>query len=518
MKTLQEVVAEFPQEIQDRFDFSEAKYTGALAPITGIKCSKHGVFRQYAAQFRKNGATCPQCGAEQRAVSLRETPEAFVARARAVHGDKYDYADAGFVKYNATVQIRCRVHGVFSITANRHVYRKQGCGQCEVENRRERIVQYRHLSAASKVANTAVDFFDRCREAHAGAYTYPEQEYCGAKEKIRVVCPTHGEFTQAAWAHLSGKGCMQCGASDPQWERDVAQVLLGLGHTVVRSAPVLEGKHIDLYLPERRFGVELHGLHWHTEKKRGKQYHREKWELAEKAGIRLVQVFEDEWLQKSEIVKARLHAFLGVGPRHDARKMTVRVLDTAVARAFLERTHIQGGGVASMYYGLCDGDTVVACASFGKSRSGAMTGAQEEGVWEVVRYASVGRVRGGFGRLLAWFLEDAQPRRVISYCDLRYGDGKLYQATGFTLHSITEPDYWWVPAGKQLRIPRYNTQKHKLAKHPVLGKFYAKNKSENQVCAEAGWEKIYGVGSQKWVLDLSSEECYKPSNPEFPVR
>ena len=87
-----------------------------------------------------------------------------------------------------------------------------------------------------------------------------------------------------------------------------------------------------------------------------------------------------------------------------------------------------------------------------------------------------------------------------SYCDLRYGTGTLYEKSGFTLHSITEPDYWWVPKGKIERIPRYTVQKHKMAHvdHP-LNEYYAPHKSENQICGEAGWEKVHGVGNQKWV-------------------
>jgi group I intron endonuclease len=65
------VKAKFPPEVLAKYDFSEAIYTGALVRIEGCKCPAHGVFSQYAAQFRK-GRGCPQCGAEQRAESKRQ--------------------------------------------------------------------------------------------------------------------------------------------------------------------------------------------------------------------------------------------------------------------------------------------------------------------------------------------------------------------------------------------------------------------------------------------------------------
>ena len=76
----------------------------------------------------------------------------------------------------------------------------------------------------------------------------------------------------------------------------------------------------------------------------------------------------------------------------------------------------------------------------------------------------------------------------------------MYAASGFTLEGVTEPDYWWVPRGEVRRVPRYQTQKHKLEKHPQLGKYFSPDKTEAQICAAAGWLRIAGVGHQKWVL------------------
>jgi hypothetical protein len=218
----------------------------------------------------------------------------------------------------------------------------------------------------------------------------------------------------------------------------------------------------------------------------------------------LIQIFEDEWVDKPDVVKARLRALLGVGRKMHARKTQLRNIPFSQAREFLNARHTQGAGVACMAYGLYDADELVAVATFGRSRTGGMTVQRETNTWEVYRYASEGTVVGGFGKLLKHFIQDMNPELIISYCDLRYGDGKLYERTGFTLHSITEPDYWWVPNGQVKRVPRYQTQKHKLATHPDLKAYYAPNKTENEVCEAAGWRKIHGVGSQKWVMDLTN--------------
>ena len=387
----------------------------------------------------------------------------------------------GPVGYTHKMQFVCATHGVFDAWLI-NVRKNAGCAQCSFEAQRL----------------TQEQFLNRAVQIHGDTYDYSKTQYITAMRKVTVTCKKHGDFQQTPNKHLGGQGCPSCGVSDPKWERELFDYLYGLGFDIKRNAPVLDRKHIDIYLPEYKFGIELHGLNWHTEQHRNKEYHREKWEVAVAKGIRLIQIFADEWRDKKEIILRRLDAMLGIGQKFDARKCVAEVLDGAEARAFLDSTHIQGAGAAQLYYGLRFGEDLIAVASFGRARAASMTSTAESG-WEVIRYASVGRVRGGFGKLFKRFLQDVQPEHVVSYCDLRYGDGKLYAATGFTLDSITPPDYWWVPDGRVERIPRYTTQKHKLPTHPVLGKFYAPGKTEAQVCAEAGWSKLFGVGHQRWL-------------------
>lgn len=71
VKPFDAVLAKFPQGVQDKYDFTNAEYTGALNRIEKCLCPTHGLFSQYAAQFRK-GRGCPSCGADARAESKRK--------------------------------------------------------------------------------------------------------------------------------------------------------------------------------------------------------------------------------------------------------------------------------------------------------------------------------------------------------------------------------------------------------------------------------------------------------------
>lgn len=479
--------------------------------LTGIPCPQGHI----SVRFTSVG-TCKECGREKAMLKHIHTTnkrrsycglEGFIKIAQDKHKNFYTYENAVYVNAHTLLQVECPLHGSFMISPTNHLQGKgKGCKQCAIK---------RTVALQIKSVET---FIAQAMEIWRGKFDYSLVDYKGAKSLVRLICSKHPEeiIFQQPTNHLSNQDpCSRCNHMRSKGEQNLADFLAQYTRIVQGDRNTITPKEIDILLPEFNIGVEYHGLWCHISKvdkgegegegesskfNKPKNYHREKYETAAKAGVRLIQIFEDEWLNKQDIVKARLLAAIGLAPQYDARKLQLSRIDMAEARPFLVATHIQGAGVAHCCYALKQGDQIIAVATFGKARSGAMTGAKSKITWEVIRYASIGRVRGGFSRLMAQFKRDIDPEQIISYCDLRYGTGGLYETTGFTLHSITEPDYWWVPKGEPKRIPRYAVQKHKLAnsKHE-LNKFYAPDKTEAQICGEAGWKRIHGVGSQKWI-------------------
>lgn len=477
--TNQEFIAKANKLHGGKYDYSKVVYTVSAAKITVI-CPLHGDFDVTANNHvsQSNLCGCPTCGGTKKV-----TKAEFLQKARDVHGDKYTYQEVAYKGTQVAVEIRCPEHGSFWQTPTRHM-QGRGCHKC---GGTKRMDMREALSKACLV--------------HRNEYDYSQVSLSASySDAVTILCRKHGPFMLPMKYHVvRGWICPSCSCRSSRPEQAIADFLSQFTTVEQRNRSILGPKEIDIWLPEHNIGIEYHGLYWHTTRRVGNA-HKEKWLLAQQAGLRLVQIFEDEWLNKQDIVKNRLLAFLGKAEKRDARKLKLENVAWGEAKKFLNATHIQGAGSVGTAYGLYEGEELVAVATFGKSRSGAMTGARVEGEYEVLRYASLGTVRGGFTRLFAQFKKDFLPAKVLSYCDLRYGTGGLYQAASFALDSITTPDYWWVPKGRIERVTRYAVQKHKLAKadHELHG-FYAAGKTENQICAEAGWEKIHGVGNQKWV-------------------
>lgn len=132
----------------NKYDYSKVEYKGGRYKIT-IICPTHGEFTQNAFSH-KVGKGCSKCRAEMLAAKFKDTKEQFIEKARAIHGDKYDYSLVDYINQNTTVDIICKYHGVFSQTPGSHISLKCGCTKCSWELTGWTYTQWENAGLQSK--------------------------------------------------------------------------------------------------------------------------------------------------------------------------------------------------------------------------------------------------------------------------------------------------------------------------------------------------------------------------------
>ena len=127
------------------------------------------------------------------------TTEEFIKKARAVHGDRYDYTLAEVIGNNKTkVTIKCNTCGiVFEQRINDHLNGK-GCSNCGKKQR------------AKSREMTKEEFILKAKEKHKWKYEYNNVKWNGYNEMVTITCPIHGNFMQLPNSHLNGRGCPYC--------------------------------------------------------------------------------------------------------------------------------------------------------------------------------------------------------------------------------------------------------------------------------------------------------------------
>lgn len=256
-------------------------------------------------------------------------------------------------------------------------------------------------------------------------------------------------------------------------------------------APTIqENELFDIYLPDQKIAIDCLDLFWESDIHRlDKQTQKRKMKKCTEDGIRLISIFEDEWITKQSIVKNRLSHIIQQSTSQKYAKNCTVVKGGSYPDFFVQH-HIQGKTNSSLQYGLYSESELIAVMSFGKPRF------NKNHEWELLRFASIGSVVGGAGKLFTAFVREQNPESVLSYCDLRWGTGNLYEKLGFKLQSTSEPTSFYTKEGK--RYHRLGFTREKLLKS--IGTTDVTSKmSQNQLARSCGFSKIYDCGHAVYV-------------------
>jgi hypothetical protein len=257
----------------------------------------------------------------------------------------------------------------------------------------------------------------------------------------------------------------------------------------------LNGLELDLLIPEYNLAIEFNGLYWHSEIYKDKNYHLNKTQQCEAKKIKLIHIFEDEWLFKKDIVKSRLINILGLTPNKIyARKTIIKEISPKESKEFLDFNHIQGNVNAKIKLGLYYDNELVSIMTFGKGRI-IMGGNSNQ--YELLRFCNKlnTTVIGGADKLLKYFIKTYQPKEIISYADRRWSQGDLYEKLGFNFIHNSKPNYFYI--NQNIREYRFKYRKNILVKEG-----YDINKTERDIMLERKIYRIYDCGAKLYKLNL----------------
>jgi hypothetical protein len=183
-----------------KYDYSRVRYKNVDTPVE-VVCRKHGPFFPSPWNHVRAGAPtgCKLCSSARAGESRRAAHKrAFVAKARKIHGGKYDYSKTDYSHARAKLKIVCRKHGAFLQQADAHL-RGQGCPRCGFKKRGD--------EQSSKAAQ---QFAANAKRVHGRKYDYSKAKYLRATKKVCIICKKHGEWRQIPSSHLAGRGCPKC--------------------------------------------------------------------------------------------------------------------------------------------------------------------------------------------------------------------------------------------------------------------------------------------------------------------
>lgn len=324
----------------------------------------------------------------------------------------------------------------------------------------------------------------------------PSEVTFGSNYEALWLCAKGHEWRAVVYSRATGNGCLTCARRlfASVFETEVAEYIRSIIPTLNVIQPVrgiVKGHELDIYIPQLDIAIEANGVYWHSDAA-GKTptYHKEKADACAAAGIRLIQVWEDDWKARRNVVERMLAHKLGVSslPLTPARKTVATTISQSAAQAFLVENHIQGYASGSHYLALqADGQTVAVMVL---KKTGA------PGVLRLERYATSARVPGGQSKLIRYAERSiAGWEQLVTFADREVSDGSLYEATGWVKDGELAPDYKYLYGGERrhkfgFRLKRFRTD-------PKLR--YVDGYSERQLALLNGIPRIWDSGKVRYI-------------------
>jgi hypothetical protein len=261
------------------------------------------------------------------------------------------------------------------------------------------------------------------------------------------------------------------------------------------------GKELDVWIPSKQIGIEFNGVYTHSDQSKAKDYHRTKHLQFRDAGIRYIQIWEDDWNYRNDKVKRFLTNALGAStlPRIGARKTRVVELSQSSFDAFLVNHHMQGTTKAKFRYGLMfDGDTV-AVMGFKEIPSNVSVRYGDGVGVELIRFANT-TVSGAFTKLLTHFERNNPHHHILSYADLEIVSpfSNVYSKNGFRVVKEIQQDYRYYNQKTKTREHKFNWRKEAFKQYG----FDIDKHTEFQMADKIGLLRCYDSGKILYIKQV----------------
>ena len=256
---------------------------------------------------------------------------------------------------------------------------------------------------------------------------------------------------------------------------------------------VLSGHELDIYLPDLKLAIEFNGTYYHSDLFKARPYHLNKTKECNLQDIKLIHIWDSEWIHKKSIIMSMVLNKLGKTPNKIyARKCEIKGVDKKTSCNFLASNHLQGNCISKTNLGLYYDNELVSIMTFGKLRK-SLGQNHVENNYELLRFCNKlnTNVIGGASRLFKGFIKNHDPEKIISYASRDWGEGNLYKTLGMTQISYTELGYDWFKS--KIRYNRFNFRKDVLVKEGA-----DPNKTEYEIMLERGYYRVWNTGNIKF--------------------
>lgn len=332
----------------------------------------------------------------------------------------------------------------------------------------------------------------------------PQEVTAGSSKAIHWLCDVCDHAWVAQVFNRSGenrRGCPECarGTQTSKGERQVAEYIRSILPSSTRieenTKTLIAPYEIDVYVPRHKIAVEYNGLRWHSTqfmtKSDASRRHYKKWKMCHDLGIRLITVWEDDWLNKQALVKGMLAEAFGKSkkPVFDVHDCVVHEIDSITAREYIDANDIFGMSQTGKFY------LALMHKSSKEILAAMVLQVNSKKDMTIAHYAYSAHVDGGYELLMSWIDKRIRYTNAYYYVNHENDEGSIYESYGWSIDKVCSPDYKYVYKGRRERKSSWRIEHFKG--NPNLT--YQEGLSERELAELNQIYRVYDHGKTRYV-------------------
>jgi len=532
----------------NKYDYSKVNYINSNTKVE-IICKDHGTFLMRPANHLI-GQGCSKCVGTN-----KKTTEEFKILANRVHGTKYDYSLVEYENNRIKLNIICKKHGVFKQDAKSHL-NGNGCSLC-ISSKGEEMIEDILTSFGLKyerefkfkdclgISNGSLPFDFYLPELNIlieydGRQHFEAVSKFGGEEYLKII--KINDSIRNEWCVKNNLYLIRIKYNNVENDLDILfnkinELINSKNKPLIfKPNPVtkvnidnylksslfdikrfinikkefidfINNKYdgfieynytvnnsiCDIYLPDLGICFKLLGLYKNSELVSDKKTQLDLYNNCVEKGLKIIQIYEDVWLSKNEIIKSRINNILNKSNKIYARKCTISLVETKESSDFLDKSHLQGKIGASIKLGLYYNSELVSIITFGSLRKN-LGQTSKENSYELLRFANKlnTNVIGAASKLFNYFIKNYNPGYIISYADKCWSnDNNIYSKLNMNYVNQSKPSYYYIIGDE--RKGRFAYRKDQLL---LCG--YSSDMTEHGICLSNNIYRIYDCGTFKY--------------------
>lgn len=210
----------------------------------------------------------------------------------------------------------------------------------------------------------------------------------------------------------------------------------------IKNSRVLNGKEIDIFLPELKIGFEFNGLYWHSDEFKNDNYHENKINLAKSMGVNLFHIYEDDWYYKKNIIKNDILRLLN--PKEKIEKINILESDEELSYLYISNNDLYDYEKSNLNI----------CVSNQNNEIVSMMSLLKKGkdIYEIIRLTG----DDYFDEIFNFFLNKYKPKTIFGNVNKDWNLYNFYERNNFIIESETEPSFQFILKGNNKRTKEIN--------------------------------------------------------------